>query len=107
LLPAATWLLHRSRRTWLNGELSLQTDEIRFVKTMMKKSSPTATPEWSIPLSGITDVTMKKGMASETIEIHHSAGIAKLMSLRSADFIARLNEASSRARQKTVSDETV
>jgi hypothetical protein len=99
LLPAGAVMLHHSRGVWVSGDLSLRTDDICFSATRMLKSANAAAAEWNIRLADISNVTMKKGVASETIEIYHSGGIAKMMSARSADFVAALNRAASEARQ--------
>ncbi|CDZ33405.1 Hypothetical protein NGAL_HAMBI1145_18190 [Neorhizobium galegae bv. officinalis] len=63
---------------------------------MIKTGKPA---EWSIPLARIHSIGSKKGIASETIEIHHTDGKTKIMSVRAEEFIELLRASVSTGRR--------
>lgn len=91
LLPTSAWMLSRNRGYWVGGEFSLGADDVHFVQKGMLKS-PRAV-EWKLALSAIDDVTLKKGVASDLIAIHHRGQITKIMSVRSDEFFTALKAA--------------
>lgn len=97
LLPATALMLKRNRGVWVSGALKLMPDSVHFTQAQMMKSSRVPPQEWVIPLKDINDITMQKGIASETIEIHYTGGKLKLMSVRSDDFIAQIRQAIERS----------
>jgi hypothetical protein len=91
LLPATALMLKRNGGVWISGEVSLFDDQIVFAQSRMIKSrSPAA--QWALPLPEIGDVIVRKGIASETIELHQPSRIVKLISVRSEEFVARLRQ---------------
>ena len=92
VLPATTLMLKRNGGVWLSGTLSLATDNLQFVQTRLTKSR-IPPDSWSIPLAEIADIGVEQRMASERVDIRHSRGTIKLMLVRSADFVAQLQQA--------------
>lgn len=90
LLPATALMLKRSGGVWVNGTLQLTPTDLAFVPSRGLKSARQAADAWSIPLDTISRVTFAKGVLSETLEMHHAGGKARVMTARSADFIAQL-----------------
>ena len=93
LLPATAIMLRRYRGVWITGELRLTPDHVSFTQAKMIKSATRPPEAWNIPLESISNVAVQKGMMSETIEIRFSGGTVKLMTARSSEFVARLNQA--------------
>ena len=93
LLPATTLMLKRYGGVWVSGEMMLLPGSLRFAQSRLVKSSRTPPAAWSIPLEAISDVAVQKGVMSETIEIRHGDTLTKMMTARSADFVAQLNQA--------------
>jgi len=93
LLPATTLMLKRYGGVWVSGELKLLPGSLHFAQSRLVKSSRTPPAVWSIPLATISDVTVQKGVLSETLEIRHAGTLTKMMTARSADFVAQLNQA--------------
>lgn len=62
---------------------------------MIKTGKPA---EWSIPLVRIHNIGSKKGIASEIIEIHHTDGKTKIMSVKAEEFIELLRASVSMGR---------
>lgn len=91
VLPASTIMLKRNAGVWINGTLELLPESLRFTQTKLTKAKP---PErWAVPLADISAIDVEKAFASEKIELRHSRGTIKLMSVRSAEFIALLRQA--------------
>lgn len=88
LLPATALMLKRNGGVWINGSLVLTATDLRFVQSKVIKTAPPET--WSVPIEHISRVVMSKGFASETIEVHHSGGIAKFMTARAGGFLDQL-----------------
>jgi len=105
LLPATALMLKRNQGVWVSGELMLFPDRIQFVQSKMIKTRSGGT-QWELSLAKVIDITKQKGIASETIEIHSTGGTLKLMTVRSDDFIAQLNQAIQRVEPATCSDPT-
>lgn len=97
LLPATAFMLKRSGGVWINGTLHLTAIDLSFTQVKAIKTSRTMFETWSIPLTTITDVAHTKGVASETIEIRHPEGVAKLMTARSGNFVVQLQSAIARS----------
>jgi len=95
LLPATALMLKRHGGVWISGEASLFHDKLVFAQSRMIRSRTPAV-QWALPLPEISDVIVRKGIASETIELHQPNRIVKLMSVRSEEFVARLREAIAR-----------
>ena len=94
LLPASTFMLKRRNGVWMSGTLTLTATELRFTQSQMIKTARAATPEtWSLPIENISRAIVSRGMASETIDVHHSNGVAKLMTARAGSFIDQLQSA--------------
>ncbi|MHA6692579.1 hypothetical protein [Devosia sp. A449] len=93
VLPATTILLKRNGGVWMNGTLALLANDLSFTQTRLTKSTRTPPVQWVVPLANIAKVSLEKGLASEKIEIQHARGSIKLMSVRSFDFVALLQQA--------------
>ena len=93
VLPATTIMLKRNGGVWLSGTLVLADGQLGFTQTRLTKSR-TPPDSWTIPLAEIADIAVESRMASERIDIRYSRGTVKLMSVRSADFVAQLLQAS-------------
>ena len=92
LPPATTFMLKRRGGVWVSGTLTLTATELRFTQTKVLKSA--SVPEtWALPLDDISRAVVARGMASETIEVHHANGIARLMTARAGGFIDHLHAA--------------
>jgi hypothetical protein len=93
VLPATTYMLKRNAGAWVNGTLVLADGNLRFIQTKLTKSARNSADTWTLPLSDISDIGVEKALASERIEIRYVRGTIKLMSVRSADFVALLQQA--------------
>jgi len=93
LFPATTIMLKRYGGMWMSGELKLMGSHIAFTQSRLVKSSRTPPAHWEIPLDSIADITVQKGLTSETIEVRHAGQTTKLMTARSAEFVELLNKA--------------
>lgn len=93
VLPATTIMLKRNGGVWISGMLALLNDEVHFTQTKLTKSTRTPPAQWSVALADIANVSLEKGLASEKIEILYARGSIKLMSVRSLDFVALLQQA--------------
>lgn len=98
ILPATAFMLKRNGGVWVSGELKLMPSRLEFSQSRLIKSSRIPPMQWSIPLDGVSDVAVKKGITSETVEIRHPGETIKLMTARSADFLAKLDQAISASR---------
>lgn len=92
VLPATTFMLKRNAGMWVNGTLVLAAEDVRFAQTKLIKSR-NPPDMWAVSLADIADVSVEKALASERVEIRHSRGTAKLMLVRSMDFVALLQQA--------------
>ncbi len=92
-LPATTWAIKRRGGVWISGELTLTVESLLFAQSMLIKSSRMQPVSWSIPLKAISNVEVKKAVASETLELRWADNSTKLLTLRSADFVAKLIQA--------------
>lgn len=92
VLPATTLMLKRNGGVWLSGTLALADGQLSFTQTRLTKSR-VPPDSWSISLAEIADIGVEQRMASERVDIRHSRGTIKLMLVRSADFVARLQQA--------------
>ncbi len=97
LLPTSAWMLHRSRGQWVGGEFSIRSNDVHFAQKGLIKVGKTV--EWSLPLTQIHSIDTKKGFASETIEIRHTDGLTKIMTVRAEQFIDLLRTAISMDRK--------
>ncbi|WP_152564345.1 hypothetical protein [Neorhizobium vignae] len=88
LLPASAWMLSRNGGQWVGGEFSIRLSAVHFARKGLIKTGRPA--EWSIPFARIHGISSKKGIASEIIEIHHTDGKTKIMSVRAEEFIELL-----------------
>ncbi|MDI6025621.1 hypothetical protein QBK99_05310 [Corticibacterium sp. UT-5YL-CI-8] len=93
LLPASALLLKRNGGVWLNGELRLMVDHLLYVESKLIKSPKSPPATWRIELDEIADITLKKGMASETLEIEVFGKSVKLMTVRSEGFVEQIRAA--------------
>lgn len=93
LLPATAIMLKRQGGVWISGTLTLAGEELRFSQNKLIKSSRVPPEAWTLSLADITDVVLAKGFASETLEIHAPAGVVKLMTARSAEFVDKVKQA--------------
>lgn len=91
LLPASAFMLRRNKGVWVSGTLQLTASELRF--TQSKGIGRAQPASWSIPLAEITAAPVRKGMASETLEIAYKGETVQIMTVRADDFIARLHAA--------------
>lgn len=92
LLPATALMLKHQGGVWMNGTLELTGEDLRFAPVRLIKSAKSPPESWSIPLGQISDVTTVKGIASETIEVHHAIGVAKFMTAKSGTFVEELKQ---------------
>lgn len=93
LLPATAIMLKRTGGVWVSGELNLMHDRLVFTESKLVKSRRNPPGKWDLALDLISNVTIKPGIASETIELQLPGEILKLMSVRSAEFVEHLNRA--------------
>lgn len=93
LLPATALMLKHYGGVWVSGDLRLQSTDVVFTQAKAIKLASASPEVWTIPLNGISDVEVTKGIASETIRIHHSGRTARLMTARSSEFVETLNQA--------------
>lgn len=90
LLPATTIMFKRYGGVWVNGALHLTDSDLRFAEVRAMKFSKKPLASWAIPFADISHVTITKGFASETLEIHMASTTAKLMTARADAFIEKL-----------------
>jgi len=93
LLPATALMLKRNKGVWVSGEMKLLADSIQFTQARVMKSARNPGIQWRMALSDIRNITTSKGVASETVEIEHSNGTLKLMTVRSEEFISKIRQA--------------
>lgn len=93
ILPAGALMLRRNGGVWVNGALALTGDGLQFTQTRMIKRAGAQPPGWTLPLARISNIEVVKGLASETLLVHHSGTAARLMTVRAEDFIASLRNA--------------
>lgn len=98
VLPASAILQHHYGGVWISGDLQLAEDELRFLPTKLGAKFHRSPEAWTLPLGAITEVRCTRGMAMETIDVHHEDGVRRLKSVRSLAFVERLQEAVSAAR---------
>lgn len=92
VLPATTFMLKRNGGAWISGTLALQGGKLNFTQARLGKSR-NPPDSWTISLADVADISVDKRLASERIELRHSRGPISLMAVRSADFVALLQEA--------------
>ncbi|MBD0413129.1 PH domain-containing protein [Oryzicola mucosus] len=90
LIPASALLLKRNGGVWLNGELRLMADHLLYVESKLVRSPKNPPATWRIKLEDISGISLKKGMVSQTLEIEASGGLVKLMTVRSEEFVTKL-----------------
>lgn len=96
ILPAGAFMLNRNRGVWMNGTLAHTDDALSFTQTRLIKRNDAQAPGWTLPLASISEIEIKKGMASETLLLHHSGIVTRLMTVRAEAFVAALREATGR-----------
>ena len=91
VLPATTFMLKRNGGAWISGTLVLQGRNLNFTQARLGKSR-NPPHSWTISLSDVADISVDKRLASERIELRHARGPISLMAVRSADFVALLQQ---------------
>lgn len=92
----ARWLGHYMHGgAYVPGDLRLMPDELRFEPDKIRARLNRQFLSWSVPLSDISDVTRKSGLAMDTIDIHHAGGVETLKTIKGRDmgFFAQLDAA--------------
>jgi hypothetical protein len=93
LLPASALMLKLYRGVWISGQLELHEESLRFVQTSALPIKRRPAEHWTLALKDIRELDLRPGFGTETIELHHAGGVAKLMSARSEAFVARIRAA--------------
>lgn len=93
ILPASAFMLRRNKGVWISGSLEFDETSLRFAQSKSVLPSRNQPLAWSVPLGDISSVGTRKGVASETLEIHYTGGTIKIMTVRAQDFIASLQAA--------------
>lgn len=93
LLPATALMLKRSGGVWMSGELEITATALSFVQSRMVKTARAPMEKWEIPLDAISELTVQKGMTSETLVLEHSGRTTKFLTVRAGEFIELLRGA--------------
>lgn len=96
-MPASVLIQKYYGGFWISGDIHLTAKDVRFAPNRLSAKMYPASIAWVVPLESISDVKYKKGIAMDTIDIHHTRGVQTFKSVRTSDFIRRLEELTRRA----------
>lgn len=91
-MPASVLIQKYYGGFWISGDIHLTANDVRFAPNRLSAKMYPASVAWVVPLASISEVKHKKGIAMDTTDIHHAGGIQTFKSVRSADFIRKLQE---------------